>query len=641
MQPGIESSGDVVETSSPDASSRKLVRYLFINRRWPLPLVVALVVVGPVLAPGMVLNLDLVLVPQLDIPPGFWGLGPELPRRLPLWVPISMASAVLPATLVGKGLLVAQIVLAWTGMARRFRTAGPMGCYVVGALYALSPFMTTRAVVGHFSITLAFAVLPWVLPILARPGRRLESTFLAASALAIGGHFGGSLAVVVVVVATLVGNRRRWGAAIAVTVAAQAVWIVPGIAVWLTTSPDLSSSVVFATIADGIGGYARLSAGGGYWNTYFQVGGLGWLEAIVGVALLGLALAGTRELPRGVRRLLEVGGALGFLVVVASVAPGLSNIFDVVSTNPIVAVWRESHRLLGLYLLWLAPASVFGARRLAVALRGVGWSRTSGAVAVLPLALATMLAVPALWAFGGRLESIPVPDSWNEAREVVRSDGGTTLALPWRQYFNLQVDDSAVARVLHPLPLFLGGDVISSSDNQLGDGRRERGDPRESIVDDLISRMEQGANISSALAEVGVRWVVVLPTVHSESYAALYDDAGLSLVLDATEIDVLEVEKWPGDAISADGSRSSIRQLIPGFMNIDRSAALWNAPGGSGWRRGWQPTSISPTGTVALEPGGQLVWSVATIPSLLAELGWATALVVIVIRRGRRLRRRE
>jgi hypothetical protein len=190
--------------------------------------------------------------------------------------------------------------------------------------------------------------------------------------------------------------------------------------------------------------------------------------------------------------------------------------------------------------------------------------------------------------------------------------------------------------VLHPLPLFLGGDVISSSDNQLGDGRRERGDPRESIVDNLISRLEKGTDISSTLAEVGVRWVVVLPTVQSESYAALYGDPGLSLVLDDAAINVFEVDGWPGAAVSGDGSRSSIRQLIPGFMKVDQSAVRWNAPGGVGWRRGWQPTSISPTGTVALEPGGQLLWSIATIPSLLAQLGWATTLVVVLFCRCRR-----
>jgi hypothetical protein len=633
MQIGTDSSGPAVLTSSQDASIPAWVRHTVIDRRWPLPLVVAFVVVGPVLMPGMVLNLDLILVPRLDIPSGFWGLGPELPRRLPLWVPISMVSEILPATVVGKALLVGQIVLAWTGMARRFRSAGPIGCHIVGALYALSPFMTTRAVVGHFSITLAFAVLPWVLPVLAHPGRRLGTTFLAASALAISGHFGGSLAVLLVLVAIAVGDRHRWAAAIAVTAIAQAVWLVPGVAVWLTTTTEPSSSADFATAVDGLDGFARLGAGGGYWNTYYQVGDGGWLAAGAGLVLLALALIGSRQLPGDSRRILEVAAAIGFFMAVASVLPVVATVFDAVSANPTMAVWREGHRLLGLSLLWLAPAAVFGSRRLAGSLRSVGWPRASSAMTVLPLALATMLTMPALWAFGGRLESTPVPDGWNEVREIVRRNEGTTLALPWRQYFDLQVGDAAVARVLHPLPLFLGGDVISSSNNELGDGARERGDPREPVVDDLIAKLEQGADISTALAGVGVRWVVLLPTVESERYSALERDPDLSRVYSDADIEVFEVEEWPGPALDDEGVEASVDQLVPGFVRMDRDATVWNAPGGIGWRRDWQPTATSSTGTVALEPGGRLVWSVTTLPAVLAQMAWAAAVIALLHRR--------
>ena len=46
----------------------------------------AVVVLGPALKPGSLLNLDLVFTPRMPVPRGIWGLGPELSRRIPLGV---------------------------------------------------------------------------------------------------------------------------------------------------------------------------------------------------------------------------------------------------------------------------------------------------------------------------------------------------------------------------------------------------------------------------------------------------------------------------------------------------------------------------------------------------------------------------
>lgn len=613
---------------------RRVVDKVVTERRWPVALFVALLVVGPVVLPGAVFNLDLVLVPRLDIPSGFWGLGPELPRRLPLWVPISFVSALVPATLVGKSLLVGQMVLGWTGMARRFEAAGRLGAHTIGALYVLSPFMTTRSAVGHFMITVPLAALPWVLPTLARPGRRLGSTFLAASILSVGGHFGGSLALLVLVCALVIGSRERWLPAIAVTIAAQSAWLVPGIAVWLTTHREAASSVVFATVADGPADIARLAAGAGYWNTYFQIGATGTVGVAVGVALFALGVVGRRDLPAELRRLLEVLGGLGLVVAASSGLPVASDVFEGASSNPVLAVWRESHRLLGLYVLWVSPAAVFGARRLARAAMRREFRAGSGALSALPLGLLAVLALPAMWGYGGRVEASELPAGWNQARDIVRDEEeGTVLALPWRQYFNLQIGSDDVHRVLNPLPLFLGGDVISSSDNQLGGGARERGDPREPTVDGLVERLEQGENIGADLADVGVRWVVLLTTGHAPLYVTAYGDPELSLVLDTDDIDVFEVRRWVGSAERPDGAPASVDRIVPGFVAIDRQATVWNAPAGSGWLRGWKTTAENDNGTVLLEPGDSLVWNMATAPSLIAQLGWAAAIALVVIRR--------
>src|SRR5690625_2728305 len=48
--------------------------------------VVALMVLGPALRSGPLLDLDLLVTPEIPVPNGLWGLGPALSQRVPLFV---------------------------------------------------------------------------------------------------------------------------------------------------------------------------------------------------------------------------------------------------------------------------------------------------------------------------------------------------------------------------------------------------------------------------------------------------------------------------------------------------------------------------------------------------------------------------
>ncbi|MGA9279108.1 hypothetical protein, partial [Ilumatobacter sp.] len=493
------------------------------NRSWlasfVLPVLLGVLVLGPALGPGVLLNLDLVVFADLDLPAGFWGLGPELPRRLPLWVPISAVSSLIPATLSTKLLMLLVFPVAWAGMVRFATGLGVRWPLPAAALYALSPFVLTRTAVGHFMVTVPFALLPWVLPRLLRPGRDLTKTFLAAAALSLGGHFGGSLALVVVLVGVLFDRScaRRWRA-VAVTLAAQAAWLVPGLLVMLGGDAGMSGSDVFATVSDGVPGLLRLSAGGGFWNSYFQVGGAGVFVAIAGGILLCLAIVGARSMPSTIEPALSVLGLIGFVVAASSGIWITTGAYEWLTSNPIGAVWREGHRLLILYLAWMAPAAALGAERIFARASAVGRPTVGGLVVGLPLALAVALGVPGLWGVGGQIAAERVPEGWSEVRDVVRAESGTVLALPWVQYYNEQFDGGRVRRVLNPLPLFLGGDVLAASNNGLGRGVRERADLRESVADEIVDAMIAGEMPSSSLSELGVRWVVVDRGVRDADY---------------------------------------------------------------------------------------------------------------------------
>jgi hypothetical protein len=607
---------------------------------WVASAIVALVILGPVLRPGVLFNLDLIVPPRLATPSGFWGLGPELPRRLPMWAAIAWLSHLVPATVIAKVLMFAAIVGAWVGMTRLVEWIDGTAPLVVtqgaAALYALSPFVLTRAVVGHFMVTVPHAVLPWVLPVLLRRPQRDRTVFLIAAALGAAGHFGGSIAVAVVAVAAVCRMLDRPARALVVTIAAQSIWVVPGIVVMLTNQHiSMSGTEAFPTHARGLDGLARLSAGGGFWNQYFQIGGSGWLTAVVGAVLLTLGVVGTRTLPDALRRFLGSLGALGWVVAATTALGGLSAVLSFFNSTVLMGIWRDSQRVLTLHLLWLAPTSALGARHLAGRCLGGRRPVVAAALPALPLGLAVVLATPACWGFGGQLAADPLPPAWRDVRELVTEQPGTVLVLPWYQYFNLQLGDGAVRRVLNPMPLFLGGDVLSSSDNGLTERNQESADPRERRAAELVDQIAAGSPVSSELGALGVTWVVVLE--HPGTLVGgLLDDVHVERVVDGDGISLyrLDATARAGAPVGAPS-----RWHLALLAEVPRSTepVVVARPASRGWFRGRLWAGSTDDGLLVAPQGTGPLWNAAAVV-LPVEAAWAVCLVAVGLSHLRRVK---
>src|SRR5688572_25580455 len=91
-----------------------------VARLWPwgAGMAAAVAVLGPALRGGSLLRLDLVLLPRIPVPPGIWGLGPELPRRVPYGVVLAWASNVIGGPTTGKVLLAVAVAGAVVGATR-------------------------------------------------------------------------------------------------------------------------------------------------------------------------------------------------------------------------------------------------------------------------------------------------------------------------------------------------------------------------------------------------------------------------------------------------------------------------------------------------------------------------------------------
>lgn len=577
-------------------------------RHWPWLAggAAAVAVLGPALRPGSLLSLDLLVLPRFRVPAGLWGLGPELPRRVPYGAALAWASHAVGGPGVGKIFLLVCVTAAVAGAARL--TAGlPIPARLgAGLVYGLSPFLLTRIGAGHLAVVLAVALLPWALPTLLRPGDDLARTFLWAAALGVAGVSGGTLAIVVVLVGVVADRGRRWIPVAAVTLAAQLPWIVPG-AIVAAGGARLAPAGRFATRADGLVGVLGLPAGHGFWRETSQVGG----DASVGVAVLGavllaLALLGVDRLPAAWGRRATALGALGAVLALASAVPGVRDVYESLTSTPVLGAGRESNRWLSLMLVWLAPAAAAGAAR-------VG----GRAVLAVPAACALALAGPGLWGVGGRLDPVDLPAGWSEAADQIGAQRGPVLALPWHQYLDLRVADGR--RVLNPMPDFLGGDVLSSSDPELGGRGQEQTDRREPHAAALVARIRAGEQVAPDLARLGVRWVVLLHEVDWRDYDALRTDSGLRRVALDGSIELFQVRGWRGPVVTNRGRALAARSVAAPLVRVPASgdATLFRAAS-PGWLRGWQSTDTSSEGTLVLPAGRGLVWFWPTVLVVLA-----------------------
>jgi hypothetical protein len=625
---------------------------------WGAGLLLGLVVLGPGLGGGSLLSLDLLVTPSIPIPNGIFGLGPALSQRVPLFAFLGMGSWLLGGPVTLKVAVVVWSSAAFAGAARLVRLVapegwgGPVAQLAAGLLWAGGPYALTRLSAGHVNLLYAIAVLPWALPHLCRPTRSLPVTFLAATALAVGGPGGGTLGITIVAVALVVGTApRRWPAPLAVVAGANLLWVAPT-AVLLWAGAGVTGAGGFATHVDGVWSWLGLAAGDGFWRPDVQAGATGVAGGLGGLALAGLASVGTvvvwrgrgtsrpaeaagegtgeRWLGRAWTRVGAVVSLVGLALAAASAVPGVRGAYRWASDLSVGAPLRESHRFTALWLVWAAPAAALGAEavgrsvlartrrvagrradgRAAAAAGGppAAWAGTAGAAAVVALALG--LSVPGWWGLDGRLEPVTYPRGWAAARAVIDGAPGTTVAFPWSEYPPLAF--AGGRQVFNPLPDYLGGDVISSYDPVFDPKvpSQEQVDRRAEVADHLSDEALAGRAIGPRLARLGVRWVALAHNRGWERYASLDTEPGLRPALSTPDLDLYEVVGWRGPAVDRSGRAHRLDRPIPPILTTDAPAgSVLDVAGAPGWVQGWgTPVDVTADGRLRLRGGAGVLW---------------------------------
>ena len=561
-------------------------RYLAVASLWSLTL--AVVALGPALAPGHLLSYDLVTVPRQDLLPASLGLGDALPRAVPVDALVAVGTTVVPGSVLVKAVLLAALVAAGVGAAVLVPVGGAWSALLASTVMLWNPYVAERLVLGHWALLVAYATLPWVMRTAvalrthpSRTGLAVMVLLLAAAAITpTGGIVAASLGLAVLAwPGDGPGSSTRvpWVAGVAgVAVVVNAPWWVPAMLVD-ALPPDPAGVQAFAARSEAVALLPTLLGLGGTWNAEVVPVGRGQGLVVVASAVLMVVLAGLgwpalrARLGPGVWGLAGVAVA-GLVVAWVSALPPVSGLLaDHAGLAPL-GLLRDAAKYLGpLALLWAVTVPA-GAARLA---RATGRPRV--AMAFVPSVLvAQLLLLPGLaWGVGGRLTTVDYPSDWEQVRSALLEapDRGDAVSLPWGAFRRF---DWATNTVLDPVPRYLPVTVVHADDLPVG-GRVVRGESRRARQ--VAAALGTGRPAVDTLPPLGVGWVAVASrTPGPEVDPALLEGAepvvtGESLTLLRLPGPVAPTGPpgWTTPVLVADGVAGGLLLAAAGVLVLDAS----------------------------------------------------------------------
>ncbi|WP_229074176.1 hypothetical protein [Actinoplanes sp. DH11] len=508
-------------------------------RRLALPataVVLTLLVLAPLVAPGYLLAYDMVFVPRQPLRADLLVPSATLPRAVPLDALVSLATTVLPGWLLQRVVLAAILLLAAIG-AGRLVPADRLGTRLVAAVaYAWTPYLAERLLLGQWGLLLAYAALPWIVAAAIRLGtgdRRALPALLGFGALAAVTPTGGLLALLTV--AVLVARRTVLAAgAIAGMALLNTPWLLAAALTDADARSDPAGVAAFAARAENWSGtLGALLGTGGIWNAQTTLPSRESVLAPLGtLLLLVLAVAGARALrtrwPAGAAVRLAAVAAAGFLLAAVVLLPGGRALLEwLVAGVPGAGLLRDGQKFVLPYALVLCVLMALGAERAAARLPDRAAARVvlAGAL-LLPVALQPDLAFGA----ANRLRPAPYPADFAAVTRLVGASPGEVLSLPFSAYHTYSWNHGRT--VLDPLPRLLDADVLT-------DDRLIVGNIVVSGEDRRACAVRQAVAAGTPLATLGVRWIVVQRVVGAAEIPA-GALSGLRMVHDGRDLDLYE-----------------------------------------------------------------------------------------------------
>ncbi|WP_458688648.1 hypothetical protein [Nocardia tengchongensis] len=524
-------------------------------------LLLSVIVLGPLLAPGYLLLRDAVSTPRSYLTDSALGLGDAAPRAVPQDALIATLSTVIDGGLIVKAILLAALCLSGWGAATLTRDLlqASLGPQLVAATVTIwNPYVAERLLQGHWSLLTGYAALPWIALLAWRSranasespdGERRAHTWgtwaaLAGCLAAAGLTPTGSL--LAGIVAILLVGKRNWLATAALWILSAAPWLTATALSGAGAEPsDPAGIAAFAARAEPwLGTLGSLAGLGGIWNGTAVPGSRTTVFALAGtVLLLGLVASGVRAVLAGTgtdsgprashegtvpesrppvsvtahdpghtvrRRLVGLGIAAIVLPALGATGWGLAVGEFLVRGVPGAGLLRDTQKFVALAVPGYALCAAAGcvavggwiSARMTDESSGTPERARTGGAAVLFLAIAFLALPDMAWGVGGALRPVHYPAGWERVAAAVEAPGDVAV-LPGGMFRKFRYSGSAP--VLDPAPRMLPRDVLQTGELPVRGGRVAGEGERARKVENLLLR---GGSVQD-LGGLGVGWVLV------------------------------------------------------------------------------------------------------------------------------------
>lgn len=449
-----------------------------------------------------------------------FGKGGYSPRAVPQDSILAVLSPTLPATALVAAVMLIGAAFGIVGavkMARDMAGAGRAAQLVCGLFVVWNPYVIERLLQGQWSLTLAVMLLPAIAYYSASGFRSLQIVLITLAGLTPAG-------LVLAVITALVFNPTWRSRAITLVVglAVAAPWLLVTL---INSTPSRSSAngaEVFAVGPDGpLGTVVSVLGLGGIWNAGAIPPSRGLIGAVAGLALFAFAIWGTAELWRVYRGVAIVTGLALAVPLFLATPVGMPLMRWTVSTVPGVAMFRDTHKLVGLALpgmiLLLAVCMQRVREKLvtpAVRATSPAASRLLGWIAPLAVGALVVATVPGYPADVAPTAPQRLSPAWAKIEETVSGAPSTKMLIFPPGNYRLREDGEPT---LTPALKMMPGHPVDPQflivDGELVDG--------DAATIGLLHDAMQGKD---ELAANGVGWVLVDRTQlhgHQEQYRAL------------------------------------------------------------------------------------------------------------------------
>ncbi|MEU8338334.1 hypothetical protein [Micromonospora tulbaghiae] len=556
-------------------------------RRWreSLPLylvavVVTVLILAPLAAPGYALRYDMVFVPRQPLSWDLVAPAQSLPRAVPMDALVSLVTQLVPGWVVQRVALAGAVLFAAVGAGRLVPTERRAVRLVAAVAYAWTPYLAERLLIGQWGLLLAYAALPWLVraALDLRAGRdgALARVVLLAAPAAIT-PTGGLIALATVLVLAADRARLRLSAvAVGGVALLNAPWIVAALVTGAGGTSDPAGVAAFAARAENWAGpLVALAGTGGIWNVQATPASRSaTLAPLATVVLVVLAVVGAgllrRRLPAGAAARLGVLAGGAYLLAALAVLPGGNAALSwAVAHVPGAGLLRDGQKFLAPYALVLVVCAALGAERLVARI-----DREVAGIVLAGLLLLPVAVMPDL-AFGGagRISPVRYPADWRAVAERLPDDPGEILALPLTTYRAYPWNPGRV--VLDPAPRYLPGTVLTDDTLVVDDVAVAGENPRLREVRRVLA---EGRPVSAT----GVGWVVVQHGTPSTVDPAVL--AGLDLRYEGESLSLYRNPAASGPPPRAGASRwlvvlacgtAVLAVMAAAFSTLRRRATAW------------------------------------------------------------------